>query len=244
MKRAVLSGLLASILGISSPPTPKTYQTNFPTNENPISENGNWINGGTTGLDWSDVQVNNGLAFGTITGSTPNYGDSTAVLAGTWASNQQACATVHTVNQTTTIHEEVELRTRTTIKPHSITGYEYDYRVTVGGSQYVAIVRWNGPLGSFTYVTNINPGGPGLHNGDQICATAVGSVLSLYINGALISQGNDSTFTTGSPGIGMDVESSSGSLVDQNFGFTSFSATELNGNAPPAPTNLRVTDVQ
>ena len=28
-----------------------TYTTNFPLTENPILENGNWINGGTTGLD-------------------------------------------------------------------------------------------------------------------------------------------------------------------------------------------------
>lgn len=242
MKLAWL-GVGLSLFGMLPSSPPKTYQTNFPATEDPISESGNWINGGTTGLDWSDVRTNGGLAFGTITSSTPNFGDSTAVLTGTWASNQKACAVVHTVNQTDSLHEEVELHLRTTITPHSITGYEFDYRVTADGTQYAVIVRWNGPLGNFTFVVNQNPSGPGLHNGDQVCATAVGSTLTEYINGVQVMQGTDSTYTNGSPGIGMDVESSSGSSVDQNFGFSSFSATELNGGPAP-PTNLQVTNVQ
>ena len=32
-----------------------TYNTNFPGIESPISEGGNWINGGTNGIDWTDV---------------------------------------------------------------------------------------------------------------------------------------------------------------------------------------------
>ena len=242
MKLAWL-GLGLSLFGILTSSSPKTYQTNFPATEDPISENGNWINGGKTGLDWSDVRTTSGLAFGTITSSTPNFGDSTAVLTGTWASNQKACAIVHTVNQTDSLHEEVELRLRTTITAHSITGYEFDYRVTADGSQYAVIVRWNGPLADFSYIVNVNPSGPGLHNGDQVCATAVGSTLTEYINGVQVMQGTDSTYTNGSPGIGMDVESSAGSSVDQNFGFSSFSATELTGGLAP-PTNLRVTGVQ
>ena len=33
----------------------RTYNTNFPVAENPISESGHWINGRLTGLDWKDV---------------------------------------------------------------------------------------------------------------------------------------------------------------------------------------------
>src|SRR5438046_7973905 len=33
----------------------ESYTTNFPLTENPISEGGNWINGLTNGIDWSDV---------------------------------------------------------------------------------------------------------------------------------------------------------------------------------------------
>src|SRR6266481_3834741 len=53
--------------------------------------------------------------------------------------------------------EEVELRLRTTITPHSITGYELDFRNASPGG-YVAIVRWNGPLNSFTTLAEANYG--------------------------------------------------------------------------------------
>jgi hypothetical protein len=141
----------------------------------------------------------------------PPYNDSTAILAGTWASNQTAQGTVHAVNQSSAFQEEVELRLRTTITPHSITGYEFDYRVTSDGSQYIVIVRWNGPQNSFCYLYSggctTDPSlatikGPGLHNGDVVMATAVGNTLSLYINGVRYLQVTDSTYTSGSPGIG------------------------------------------
>src|ERR1700722_5897903 len=161
----------------------QSYSTSFPAAENPISEGAKWINGGTTGLDWANVQTTSGLAFGTNVSGAPPYNDSTAVLAGTWGSNQTAQATVYTINQTSAIQEEVELRLRTTITAHSITGYEFDYRTTSDGSQYIVIVRWNGPLNKFTYLTPspCTACGPGLHNGDTVKATAIGSTLTLYI---------------------------------------------------------------
>src|SRR5881394_3942288 len=96
----------------------QSYSTNFSATENPISEGGKWINGGTTGRDWGNVQSTPGLAFGTNVSSAPPYDDSTAVLAGTWGPNQMAQATVFTVSQTPAIGEEVELRLRTTITAH------------------------------------------------------------------------------------------------------------------------------
>src|SRR5258705_8339267 len=44
-------------------------------------------------------------------------------------------------------YEEVELRLRTTVTNHSITGYEINFRCTSDASRYVQIVRWNGPPG-------------------------------------------------------------------------------------------------
>jgi len=208
----------------------------FPLTENPISESGNWTNGGTTGLDWSNVQTTPELAFGTINSSTPNYGDSTAILTGTWNPDQMAQAVVHSVNQTSSIHEEVELRLRTTVAAHNITGYEVNFRCTSDGSQYVAIVRWNGSLGDFTYVANLNPGGPGIHDGDTVKATIVGSTITAYINGVQVLQGTDSTYTSGNPGIGFDTESDSGSTSrDGNFGVTSFYAADNIGTSSANP---------
>jgi hypothetical protein len=200
----------------------QSYTTNFPLTENPISENGHWINGGTTGLDWGNVQTTPGLAFGTVVSLGPPYNDSTAVLTGTWGSDQTAQAKVRIAKPNSNIFEEVELRLRTTIAAHSITGYEFNFRCTSDGSQYVQIVRWNGKLNDFTYVNAVT--GPGLHDGDVIKATAVGSTLTSYINGVQQVQGTDATFPSGSPGVGFYNQ---GGVPSNNaeYGFTSFTAS-------------------
>jgi len=38
-----------------------SYSTNFVNPENPISENGHWINGKSVGLDWQDVTTTPGF---------------------------------------------------------------------------------------------------------------------------------------------------------------------------------------
>jgi len=203
------------------------YSTDFPAMESPISERGKWINGGTTGRDWGNVQTIPGLAFGTNVSGAPPYDDSTAVLAGAWGSNQMAQATVYTVNQTPAVAQEVELRLRTTITAHRITGYEFVYRATSDGSQYIGIVRWNGALNDFSELTrkSCTDRGPGLHNGDTVMATAIGDTLTLYINGTKYCQTNESTYPDGSPGIGF--WNWGGTVGDgRNFGFTNFTAQD------------------
>ena len=54
-----------------------------------------------------------------------------------------------TPSSASSVFEEVELRLRTTITPHSITGYEVNCSVSTNSSNnYLQIVRWNGALGS------------------------------------------------------------------------------------------------
>jgi chitodextrinase len=223
------SGITLTVTNASLRP----YNTNFPLTENPISESGNWINGGTTGLDWSNVATSPGLAHGTVVSAPPPYNDSTAVLTGTWASNQTAQAVVSTSGNclTASVYEEVELRLRTTITAHSITGYEFNFRCDPGdGAQYVYIVRWNGPLNSFTTVAGSQPLGPGVKNGDVLMATAVGSTLTAYINGVQILQGTDSTYANGSPGIGFFNQG--GTLANNNqYGFANFSASDTTSSS-------------
>ncbi len=203
-------------------PCAQSYTTSFPLTENPISEMGNWINGGTTGLDWGNVQTTPGLAFGTVVSGGPPYNDSTAVLSGTWCSDQTAEATVHIASPNSNIFEEVELRLRTTVTAHSIIGYEFNFRCTSDGSQYVQIVRWNGALNDFTYVNSTT--GPGLHDGDVVKATAVGSTLTSYINGVQQVQGTDSTYAGGSPGVGFYDQGGTAS-DNSTYGFTTYTAT-------------------
>jgi len=68
------------------------YATDFSRTENPISEGGQWLNGQTDGLDWTDVRTTPGFAFGTEAGGNrpdlQKYDDSTAILKGTWRPNQ------------------------------------------------------------------------------------------------------------------------------------------------------------
>ncbi|MGH2398043.1 MAG: hypothetical protein ACRDFW_13940, partial [bacterium] len=209
---------------------PTTYTTNFPATENPISEGGRWINGESVGLDWKDVRTIPGLAFGADASGTPNYNDPTAILKGTWGPNQTAQGTVHSVNQRSgNVFQEVEFRLRTTISAHWNAGYEVNFRCTHDGSQYVEIVRWNGPRGNFTYVKTGS--GPGIRDGDVVKATISGNVITAYINGVPVLQGTDGTFTSGNPGIGFYLNGAAGANAD--YGFTTFTASD--GGLTTAP---------
>ena len=42
----------------------RSYRTRFQRDENPISEGGLWLNGARDGIDWADVIVRNGVAYG------------------------------------------------------------------------------------------------------------------------------------------------------------------------------------
>lgn len=132
----------------------RTYVTKLSLTENPISEDGNWVNCRTVGFDWSDVSMTPGLAFGSQSGSN-GYDDSTVLLKGIWSPNQSVTATIHSLNQNGgDVYEEVEIRLRSSLSAHSCTGYEILYRCLKNSSFYVQIVRWNGPLGSFTYLAD------------------------------------------------------------------------------------------
>jgi hypothetical protein len=229
-------GLAASIPAVASPHA--TYISNFPLTENPISEGGRWINGKDVGLDWQNARTTAGLAFGTQSGNSDVYDDSTAVLTGTWGPNQTAQGTVKILTKVTSAIEELELRLRTTITPHSITGYEICFRAVHPGG-YMAIVRWNGPLGSFTTLTTNNKAYQGIQNGDVIKASIVGSTITVWVNGVVVGEATDSKFRSGSPGVGFWLNKGPASM-NSDCGFTSFSATDGSMTAPaPAPTASR-----
>ena len=118
---------------------------------------------------------------------------------------------------------EVELRLRTTITPHSITGYEVNFSLNPN-SQYLEIVRWNGPLDNFTLLASAPIY---VVNGDVVKATAIGNTITVYKNGTQVLQTTDSTYSTGSPGIGFYDN------ADTNwtgFGFSNFSASNVSAS--------------
>jgi chitodextrinase len=239
--RAVSSGVTVTVNNSSG----RTYTTNFPLTENPISEGGSWINGETTGLDWAGVQTTGGIVEG-VGPANAAYSDPTAILAGNWGPNQTVTATVYSNGVEDKpgqgYDKEVEIRLRSSISAHSITGYEINCRTPNDSYSYMAIVRWNGALGNFTVLNILY--GTGCGNGDIFKATISGSTISAYRNGVLMLTANDGTFTTGNPGLGFNF--GCGSAYNQ-FGFTSYTATDGSGNgsgntsdtAPPSsPANL------
>src|SRR5262249_27620972 len=167
-----------------------------------------------------------GTQSGFATGNA-RFADSTAVVAGVWRPDQMATAMVRTINQqpgSGNIFEEVELRLRTTITAHSITGYECIYAARTV-NPYVQIVRWNGPLGSFTPLDSQT--GPGLHDGDVVKCSINGSTITTYINGVEIFHVTDTTYATGSPGIGFFLQDDgSDTPLSTDFGFTGFTASD------------------
>jgi hypothetical protein len=210
----------------------RTYTSNFPFTQNPIFDSGNWIDGFTTGVVWSDVQTTPGLAFGTQVGFEGTVGDdndSTALLTGTWGPNQTASATVYTINQQSgSVYEEVSIRLRSSLSAHSCTGYEINFSLKSDPTQtYCQIVRWNGPLNDFEYLGGQSYGGPTftLKTGDVVTATIINSTITAYINGVQIRQETDPiAYSSGSPGMGFYIQGASG--VDGDYGFTSYTATD------------------
>ena len=122
-----------------------------------------------------------GLAIGHQSGTS--YTDGTALLTGSWGSNQTVEAVVHAVNPKDSCYQEVELRLRSSLTPHSCTGYEISFKATKTSGAYLIIVRWNGALGDFTYLVNTTGAQYGVTEGDVVKATIVGNVITAYLNG-------------------------------------------------------------
>lgn len=218
----------------------RTYTSNFTNTENPLSEAGVWINGGTLGLKWHDCRSTPGFAFGTQP-ATIKYDDSTCLLSGTWGPNQTAQITIHTVSAGAhASFEEAEVRLRSTITANNSTGYEINCSVEPG-NPYMQIVRWNGPLGSFT---QLNGSSVGCGNGDVLKATIVGNTITAYKNGNVVTTATDSTYATGLPGMGFYIESGS-NTANNDFGASSITVTDGQTSATPpaAPTHLVVNAV-
>ena len=85
----------------------RSYSSDFPNDENPISEGGMWLNGKADGIDWADVVITNGVVHGgpsrmnvaeqraeqgnlddSDEAPAGDYDDPTAVLTGDWGPDQ------------------------------------------------------------------------------------------------------------------------------------------------------------
>jgi hypothetical protein len=175
-----------------------------------------WSN---NGVNWTKVQTANGIAYGT-NGAANAYDDSYAYLSG-FSANQQGEAVAYRSPSLTGDPHEVELLLHWADSPGNARGYEVDFNYL----GMVQIVRWNGALGDFTVTSGSGSLGRPLASGDVLKATIVGSVISAYINGVLIAQTQDSTWTNGQPGIGFFRRTMGAS---SDLAFTNYTATSLN----------------
>lgn len=204
----------------------RSYSTRFENDEEPISEGGMWLNGRKDGIDWCDVLVNNGHAYGEVTRMAAaekrteqalegaaatsegevqgDYDDPTAVLTGTWGRNQAGRATVYSVDPTDEFFQEVEIRLRSTIRPNWCSGYEVFWRCSKSEAAYAEIVRWNGKIADFTSLARAVGPGFGVKHGDIVEATIVGNEIRSYINGVEVLSARDDRFSEGSPGVGFN----------------------------------------
>jgi hypothetical protein len=208
-----VSMVLFAIISLNLAGFCKTFSTNFDDTENPLSENGAWSH---DGLDWKYVQKVDGIAYGTQTGNG-GYDDSYAHLAG-FGPDQTAWGVIQRTPGSRGIHE-VEIHLRWSDSSHSAKGYEC--LLSYDGS-YAQIVRWNGPLGDFTYI-GWAASAPVPQTGDTLKASITGNLIVVYYNGKEIMRATDNTYGSGNPGIGFYIQSEGD---NSDMGFTSFAATD------------------
>jgi hypothetical protein len=203
----------------------RSYKTEFKKNETPLSENGLWLNGRTNGIDWCDVWVKDGVAFGEVSrnqvkefraeqatlgagaaagAAVGDYDDPTACLTGQWGADQYGKVKVYSRNQTNTVFQEVQIRLRHNMKANSCNGYEVFFRVLDTEEGYAEIVRWNGPVGGWTSLKKLIGKKYGVKDGDIIEASIVGSLITGYLNGKEMISIVDDNIKSGSPGIGFN----------------------------------------
>ena len=232
MRRVLITWIVLSVLagcgdsggggsaGDGGGPDPEgTYSTNFDRDESPISEGGAWVH---LGLDWTFIDTEDGIAFGTQSG-TNELDDSYAHLTG-FPPDVMVSAVVHidaTIDPSCT--HEVEIHLRWSDGPHQARGYEC--LVSLFGS--AQIFRWNGALADYTLLDSGAVPGNMVHDGDTISASAVGNVITLFVNGVQVAQASDSTWTDGNPGMGFFLRANSGCDTRGVMGFTRYTASSI-----------------
>lgn len=206
-----------------------------------------WVNGRTEGIDWADVVTEEGRAHGGKVrmavaerraeqgnlgagademAPEGDYDDPTAVLTGSWGPNQYVKATVFSRNQTADYFQEVEIRLRSAIEPHSCTGYEVFWRCLKTDEAYAEIVRWGGKIGTFKSLARRQGAQYGVRDGDIVEATIVGNRITSHINGLEVLSATDDAYANGGPGIGFNFGCGD-TYVDH--GFTSYEVDTYEG---------------
>jgi len=201
----------------------RSYRTEFPTDEDPIRENGMWLNGLADAIDWTDVVVKEGIAYGAYARNSAaefraeqgnleaeqaapvgDWDDPTAMLTGEWGADQYLSGTAFIRNPTEEYFQEIQLRARWTLRPKFCTGYEFIFRALDTEAAYVEIVRWGGAIGTWKSLGRAEGSAVGIKDGDFLEACIVGNTLTQTINGRDVLTVTDDVLATGAPGFGFN----------------------------------------
>jgi hypothetical protein len=177
-----------------------SYATDFNLTESPISEQGAWTH---LGLDWTQVDTASGRAFGTQMGNA--YNDSYAHLSG-FSPDVEVSAVIYLDSSIGSNYHEVEILLRWSDAAHDAHGYECNLNYAGG---YAEVVRWNGPLGDYTYIGGGQGAGGGHKpvNGSVFKARIQGNIITTSLDGVMlqtvdISAVSGSVWKDGNPGMG------------------------------------------
>lgn len=185
---------------------PRSYDTQFPADQNPISEGGRWLVGGTTGFYQSPRSLS-GLCFGA--GTASGYDDCLGQLQSPSLGNDHRVeVTVHKAGgYTPPDSHEIGLYLRINIGAEFVTAYECLHPFDGGGG--FQIIRWLGlnhtDLDNFDLtidVTTMNGGLGTISDGDVLASQIVGSTIKCFKNGTQFAEATDANLASGKPGIG------------------------------------------
>ncbi|MEO8262352.1 MAG: hypothetical protein ABI566_07255 [Pseudolysinimonas sp.] len=201
----------------------RSYRTEFTIDEDPIRENGMWLNGRADAIDWTDVVVKGGVAYGAYArnsvvefraeqgnleteddGPVGDWDDPTAMLTGEWGADQYLSGHAFIRNPSAEIFQEIQLRARWTLRPNHCTGYEFIFRVLDDDASYVEIVRWGGVIGTWESLGRAEGKTVGIKDGDLLEACIVGTTLTATINGRDVLTVTNEVLATGAPGFGFN----------------------------------------
>jgi hypothetical protein len=190
-----MPGLIRSQNIIDLTAASSIYSSSFPGSENPLSESGHWLNGGTTGGSWNNVRKTPGLAFAAALVSTVD--DCLAVLTTGFGVNQYIEGTVHRAGgYSPPDSHEIELLGRFVITPGVARGCEVNW----GHAGNLQIVKWNGPFNDFEVLTTVSAGPPA--HGDRLRLALIDSTAYVFKNDVFVTSVVISGLADGQPGIG------------------------------------------
>lgn len=228
-----MSRLFLRSTKIVTPPS-SDFSTTFPDAENPISQSGIWINGGTDGGKWQDVQTSIAKAYAAgFAGQAfegTEFDDPIAILSPSYrvfAANQFARGVVFcAADYAPGTNHEIELHLRGEITANNARSYESLWNRSDGE---VAIVRWNGPSADFDQLGTSVFIDPPVED-DVMEFQAEGTLLTVIINDvevATYDTAEDATkWSDGNPGMGFWPRSN-GSAVKASLGWKQFEAGDL-----------------